>query len=782
MKASWLERRDRWAGGEAGRPSAASLALVAILTLWFAWALPLALGERTLVLRDVLRTHVPYKAFGAMTLAKGSIPAINPTWSMGQPFAGNPSTLAFYPGNVLYLLLPFWSAFNLHFALHWLIGFLGMRALARALDQSPVAALLAALVWASSGYFISLLTYYNVVGVGAWAPWIMCGLVRGGRRGVAGAGLATGLALLAGEPFTAALLVPAMVVAAWERRSLLAALKSVGLAGVLGLAIACVQLVATFRVLGFSSRFSLGVTADIAASQAISLWRFLELLVPLPWGWPSDLAHFEFWAPKATPIVPHIYSMHVGVVAGVLAVTVAATRRRWAVLALLGLFLAWGGGLSGEATRAATFGVFRFPQKALILFTLAAAVLSGWGLDRYLREDRRSVKPMVLSGALLLGLAGVLWSSLPWFTGQLQALATSGSRHFVGRAAAIWIFGFVLAGAGLLAAGWALARRAGTWVLVIHLAGISALAPAMLTDATAHYRGLPPLGSPIEADHGGRTTSIVPVPYYTVAWEALPPRRIATLNVIEALRLGYQGLDPVAGVTRGWRYPFLPELEGLTSPLQLFVFNNLAQSPWPARVEWMRRYGAEWVVRLSPAPVDGLAQTADFESRGLDFVLDRVRDAEPVVRWPERVLLAKSPLEAYRMISRGEAGRAAVSSRETAHHPGARVKLLKDEPDRVEASISGGGGLLVVQRSWLPLYRARLAGGTPLRTQPVDVALLGVEVPAGDHRIVIDVARGPEIAAAILGLATLLALLFVLLRREKHSASHSTAFGGTVSA
>ena len=124
-------------GEAAGGRREVALALVAALAfgLWLWIALPLALGRRTLYYRDVFATHLPLKAFGAAELRRGSIPAFNPTWGLGQAFRGNPNALAFYPGNVLYLALPFWSAFNLHYALHWLLAALAMRALALALGQ-----------------------------------------------------------------------------------------------------------------------------------------------------------------------------------------------------------------------------------------------------------------------------------------------------------------------------------------------------------------------------------------------------------------------------------------------------------------------------------------------------------------------------------------------------------------------------------------------------------------------------------------------------------------------
>src|SRR5215203_863265 len=127
----------------------------AALGIWLWVSVPLALGQRTLYFRDVFTTHMPLKAFGASELRQGRIPAFNPTWALGQPFRGNPNALPFYPGNVLYLFLPFWSAFNLHYALHWLLAALAMAALARELGQGPAAALAAGLTYAGSGWMLS---------------------------------------------------------------------------------------------------------------------------------------------------------------------------------------------------------------------------------------------------------------------------------------------------------------------------------------------------------------------------------------------------------------------------------------------------------------------------------------------------------------------------------------------------------------------------------------------------------------------------------------------------
>ncbi|HXU82793.1 MAG TPA: hypothetical protein VN914_15440, partial [Polyangia bacterium] len=237
-----LHESDRGGRRAADLPLLAVLA--AALLLWAWVCIPVVLGSRTFFLRDVFTTHLPLKAFGAEQLRAGRIPAFNPTWGLGQPFRGNPNALPFYPGNVFYLALPFWSAFGLHYALHWLIALATMGALARGLGMSRGAALVAAVTYAGSGWMVSALTFYNLLTVAAWWPLVLLGAARGGRAGIALGGIACGLALLGGEPVVATLgLVPLLVVSVTRlgwRRGFLTAVAI----GALGLLIALPQIVA----------------------------------------------------------------------------------------------------------------------------------------------------------------------------------------------------------------------------------------------------------------------------------------------------------------------------------------------------------------------------------------------------------------------------------------------------------------------------------------------------------------------------------------------------------
>lgn len=143
--------------------------LPAILAIAVAIA-PLVTGRDTLYLRDVLNTHLEMKVAQAEAMREGRVPLIDPYRAGGQPLAGNPNAVPFYPDNLLYLVSSVLWALNAHFWLHWLVAPFAMYWLAREWDLEPEAAWSAGVVYALSGYFVSQLTFLNLVVVTALAP------------------------------------------------------------------------------------------------------------------------------------------------------------------------------------------------------------------------------------------------------------------------------------------------------------------------------------------------------------------------------------------------------------------------------------------------------------------------------------------------------------------------------------------------------------------------------------------------------------------------------------
>ncbi|HEY4564483.1 MAG TPA: hypothetical protein VIJ36_15985, partial [Thermoanaerobaculia bacterium] len=726
---------------------------LAALGLWLWAAVPLVLGQRTLYFRDVFTTHLPVKAFGAAELREGRIPAFNPSWGLGQPFRGNPNALPFYPGNLLYLVLPFWSAFNLHYALHWLLAALAMAALARALGQGPAAALTAGVTYAGSGWILSGLSFYNLLAVSAWWPLVLLGAARGGRRGIALGGIACGMALLAGEPVTAALgIVPLLLVACQRHGFGRGALAVLGI-GVTGVLIALPQLVATARILGFTSRGALGAAGLDVFHFHLGLARLLELIVPFPFGHPWDLDKGGYWSWDEQPGLPYILTLHFGIVALWLAVLGLRRARGWGLLAAAGIVLAWAGAFGGDALKVLTHGLARYPEKLLFWLALAVSLLAGWGLERVLASPR-AWRGAALGAGAALALAGIVFLAGSPLAGWLAAGRVS--SQFVSDAPAArvgsWIVALVLAAALLGLAAMAARRGSAAGLAASQLLALLPLAGLVMTARVADFPPSPwlrMLRPGAEVVPGGPSGPSVPPIYLT-------------LVQINAFDLG-----SAPGALYTLRYPFADDLDGLYSPLSASVLLHLPRLDDDARANWMRSMGAGVAVLHETPATSRLQLLAVGDRFGGTSRLFAVRDPAPSAWWPRSVAAARSAGQAFQYVSRAADPVAdVIAARPVVHRPGARVSIHEETPDRIAIDVWGGGGLLVLRRAFQPLYRAT-AGGRPLPTLPVNLDLLGIEVPPGSHRVWVEVSTGPEVAAGIAAWLAFLTAAVLAWRRDR---------------
>jgi hypothetical protein len=751
--------------------------IVAVAALWLWVALPLALGEETLVFRDVFALHAPWKAFGAAEMAAGRIPAFNPTWGLGQPFRGNPQTLAFYPDNLLYLLLPFWSAFNLHYVLHWLLALVTMALLARETGASAAAALMAGVSWAGGGWGLTCLSFYNIVTVCAWWPLVLWAALRGGRTGIALGGLACGLALLGGEPLLAALGCAPLALAAVGRHGFRRGLLTAAALGGLGLLVALPQVVATLRILPFTFRGGAGVPGAQVSLYAFHPLRLLELAVPLPFGWPSTFGPLGWWAGPVLGRIPLIPTLYPGIVALALAVAgLTAGRRRgvspaaWAALGGAGLLLAWVGGWAPGALSAASAGLFRFPEKFLFWPALALPLLAGFGLDRVLRRTGLWVRTTAVCGVAALALSALLFA----LSGRALELLGSwmADTRPAGSAAAqvaLWLLALAAAGNLLILAAAAAHRRSGAALVALQVMALLQLFPLLPRDDTAVYRQ--PSRWTRELLERSPAPAVVGATLSSPFLTPQPGVDPEDLSVVRQLRNAALDLDPTPGVLFGLRYPLAPDADGLFSPLTTLMLYNLPFLDERARGNWLRVVGADALVAWRPDEVPGAAVLDVEEHAGLPTYLLAPASPAPAAWWPRAVVAAADPVEALKAVSRGEDPVARVAvPRPLEHDPEGRVRLLEAAADRLELEVeSVGGGLAVVQRAYQPLLTAEAVEETPgapprrLETLPADLHLLGVVVPPGRHRVILSVSDTPVMIAAAAALLTAAGLAAVLL-------------------
>jgi hypothetical protein len=92
---------------------------------------------------------------------------------------------------------------------------------------------------------------------------------------------------------------------------------------------------------------------------------------------------------------------------------------------------------------------------------------------------------------------------------------------------------------------------------------------------------------------------------------------------------------------------------------------------------------------------------------------------------------------------------------------GGEATVVEWAPERLVVEVEARSpGVLVLQRSLLPIFRATV-GGRPVPLLAANLCRMGVELPAGRHRVVVETDRRPlawSLAASLAGLLGLVAL------------------------
>jgi hypothetical protein len=341
--------------------------------------------------RDNFSTHYPIKVLSAATLRAGEIPWWNFADGGGQPLAGNPNTLTFYPDNFLYLVLPPHVAFNLHFLLHLILGWLAMRALTRSR--------FAAWLWVLSGAAVSVLSFYNLITAIALVPLAFLGAER---RNEVQLGLAFGLLALAGEPVIIAATAIAVLILFTRRRgdaepgftsSTAARLRVTILSLFIAVVVAAPQLIAYSEIASEVER-ARGYSAQTVLNASFDPRRLLELVA----------------GPFIRIDAPHLFPT---LMIGLIIIPALFRRSRYTVIAALMLFFALGS--FNPLVRAAVESISairagRFPEKFALVMSAALVVL----VAEYFRESKTPRIWTIVTFAPLL--IWMVWTvPIDWF-------------------------------------------------------------------------------------------------------------------------------------------------------------------------------------------------------------------------------------------------------------------------------------------------------------------------------------------------------------------------------
>jgi hypothetical protein len=329
--------------------------------------------------------------------------------------------------------------------------------------------------------------------------------------------------------------------------------------------------------------------------------------------------------------------------------------------------------------------------------------------------------------------------------------------------------------AGLARVGRRWPSGAGAAMLALHLAlQLLLLRPVLAMDETAIYLEPPGLLQHVPADtlvtHGSAGGLFGPV---GVSASAYPDARLKWLQ-----RQVFRQLQPPAGIRWGRSDVFSISPEGLDSFLTRATAQSLPRLSDTGRVRLLAASGVEILLLARPleAAAHSLVERVHTSPGvGGDLNVYRILRPAPRVQFATRVLRTPHLNAALDRLTGSDfdpltdvvlPGDGAQPDPASLPSASGRLEVRAWGPESLEVQVEAEvSGALVVQRSWLPIYRAEVDG----RTASLSVAnmhRLAVELPPGTHEVRIWIDRRPFHISSVAAVLALAVLVGMSLRRQ----------------
>jgi hypothetical protein len=367
--------------------------------------------EPDLSITDLFIYYLPSYEILYGALLDGRLPLWNPYPICGTPMLASLQAGFFYPGHLLYLLLPVGTAFAVSYVAHLTLIAVSMLLLVRRLGLGVGAAVAAGIFLALRGRYPAMVFFPNMLEASAWLPLGALAVERiarqPGLRSVAALALCTGLSLLAGYPQASVYTVYSWgallaILLLLDRRGggdWLRASACMGAGLLLGVALAGAQLLPAWELTGLGTRSAGALTR---AEQFPMAWfgsglpgivRTLKAPFPvllLSFGWVATAALVSaFFARHARAL--GIASFAMAVVVLLFAMGPATPVFDW-------------------LSTLPALGWFRFPRRSLFMLDFFAAVTVAVGVHAWLQgrwRERVEGAAGKAHPALLVALSGL---------------------------------------------------------------------------------------------------------------------------------------------------------------------------------------------------------------------------------------------------------------------------------------------------------------------------------------------------------------------------------------
>ena len=661
---------------------------------------------------DYVKMHAINRAYLVTTVLSGHLPLWNPYVGLGRPFLADVETAAFYPPNLLYLVLEPHVALALLLVLHYALLLFGMARLGRLLGMDDRTALLVGVAYACSGVVVGVI-HKGQIPFGEAIAWVPIAFLTGARlqdafdwRRLAHLALGLGLQVLCGHPQMAWLTWLGLTLFLLGRvptTSARAALRALS-AGLGGLALsvawaaglAAVALLPFFELVGQGNRSSPSLGFAGVGSQPWVQWT--SLVVSAEPGTRVALGA-SFYVGAALAL------------AGVAGLTRIGDRNIRGLVVVVAV-----GVLYSVGERTPVFALlyhvipglpsFRFPGRAGVIVTFALILAAG----AFLAETRARRAALVTLGALG---SGVLVALVSWSAGRPTGAAIA-SR---------WWWTALGAAAVVLLVLWhALVSRSPGSRPRLLAALVAIIAAEVALTAAAHkpfFVGPGPFPAEVAVARGLAQAGLLR--------EGAPPPRVFVpyplIRDNSGTLLGYSNPSGYVALTLERVWIFLHESLGVPVPqeqntfpsFEVYGFGPFAYPSASLALGYDPRSG-RLVLNPDPAPRAYLARRTE--------VVADVRAAVARLRAGQDrdVVILFAPLPLLPGPSTGPVGSAAIRS-----FAAERVVIDVDTPSPA---------VLVVAEAWYPGWRA-FVDGREAPCVPANAWMRAVHVPAGPSQVVL---------------------------------------------
>lgn len=728
---------------------------------------------------DSIAQLYPFRVYTAESLKNGIIPLWNPYIFAGNPYLANGQSAVFDPFGLVFLLFPGPVAFGVLMMLQLFTAGLVMYLFLKALDVVRPAALLGGIAFAFNGFFLTWLENTVFVASAVWTPLVFLLLhrLRETGRSVYAVWCAFPIAFLffGGIAQLAIYILPAAclyyltgVATAstgsskarhpWQMVNLLC------LACVLGVCLAAVQLLPMAEALPLSQR-QYGGTRYLRVNL-LEPRELLNLAFPILWGHPTDYNYLGTQPQR---------SAYVGILPLLLAgIAIFSSRGRearffkWLAGGILGLLLALNVNSLHELIARLLPSFDRLDHaRVLFLVAFALATLAAYGLDAVLtarkpselRAVSRRLGGLVAIGLVLL-LAATLLANFVRRPIATLAMAYLGARfekapaYYSQRLDMLFqlftpvhlgvLVPLLIAGGGLALMRLVATRRLPRWVFLIFIVG--------LTAADLLYFGLkynafarpelvyPPTEATTFLQRDPGLFRVAPISEETIDSGYLLYRDPAGRPLFPHHTLGPMHPDT--------NMPYRLQVVGGYDSIRLASYHDYLQLSQPG--VWsnqviLTRYDSTLLdlVNMKYVLTDREIRSPKFElvfDRGTKIYRNRGVLPRAFIVPEAKVLSQGEQVQAELRSPRFDPRRTVLLQDEPAGVPtgggSGEVSVVAYQPEKVviRASVSSGGGWLVLSDAFYPGWQATV-DGKPVMIYRADYAFRAVPLSEGTHLV-----------------------------------------------